>query len=281
MRPVSDQFLNAVRGSHKARFEAKVVTDHQTGVDPDGVEIPILSGNVVSDGTADIRSTLDLTTGTDYSSPEPVRFPSDARGLLAPYGNEIFVRRGVEYGDRSVEWVSLGYFRIDSTNQEDAPLGEISLTGSDRMAGILDARMVEPRQFSSGSTVEAIFENLINEVYPTAEIDFDFDASAVVLNRSTVVEEGRYEFLRDLATAYAKDFYVNYEGVFVVQDRPDPDAPVFDVTSGEGGVLVTLSREISRDGVYNAVVATGEGADEVDPVRGIAYDTGQIGRAHV
>jgi len=35
---------------------------------------------------------------------------------------------------------------------------------------------------------------------------------------------------------------------------------------------VQLSREISREGVYNAVVATGEGADTEEPARAVAVD---------
>lgn len=247
------------------RVEAKVVSGHQTGVDPEGTVIPILSGNVSSDGLADVRSSLDMTT-------EPALWPSTADDLLAPYGNEIFVRRGIEYGDRTVEWVSLGYYRIDNPSQDDIPFGEIDVTGSDRMVGIVEAELEAPRQFQIGTTFEAVFEELIQEVYPTAVVEFDFDATSVVLNRGTIAEEKRYEFLRDLSDAYAKDFYVDYRGIFVVKDRPDPGNPVFEANSGPNGVLIRAGREISREGVYNAVVATGEGADELPPVRAIAFD---------
>lgn len=274
MRPVSQRFLDALTGDHKARFEARVVTGHPTGVDPAGVTIPIVSGDVTSDGSASIRSTLDMTTQTDIAQADPVRFPTRPDDLLAPYGNEVFCRRGIEYGDRTVEWVSLGYYRIDSASQDQTPLGEIALTGSDRMAGIVDGRLVAPVQFPAGTTFEAVFETLILDVYPTAVVSFDFDATAVVLNRSTVVEEDRYAFLRDLADAYAKDFFVRYDGVFRVQSRPDPASPVWTVAGGAYGVLVEAAREINREGFFNAVVATGEGADTVEPVRGVAYDTG-------
>lgn len=272
MRPVSAAFLNAVRGTHPMRAEARIVTGFQTGVDPTGVDIPILGGDVVSDGTADVRSTLDLTTGRDLSSETPVEWPDDVSDLLTPYGHEIFVRRGIEFGDRSTEWVSLGFFRIDSVQQQDAPLGPFAVTGSDRMAGIVDAKLLQPVQFSTGHPVEAVFEQLITEVYPAAVIEFDFDASAVTLGRTVVVEKERYEFLRDLAASYAKDFYVDHRGIFVIRDRPDPGNPVFQVNSGENGVLVSMSRELSRIGAFNAVVATGEGADPVEPVIGIARD---------
>lgn len=264
MRPVSEQFLTVARQSAGGRFEARIVTGHQTGVNPTGTTIPILDGEVTFDGTADVRGSLDLTTSADW--------PDSPAGLLAPYGNEIFVRAGLEYGDRSVEWVSLGYFRIGTTSQDDPYTGGISITAQDRMAGIIEAKLTAPVQFNIGDTMQDVFEQLITDVYPDAVLDFDFDASAVVFTRSYVAEEDRYAFLRDLATSQAKDFYVDYQGRFAVADRPDPDEPVYTVNVGENGVLVSLSRELSREGVYNGVIATGEGADEVEPVSAVAVD---------
>ncbi|TDD98893.1 DUF5047 domain-containing protein [Jiangella asiatica] len=265
MRPVSQQFLDAVRDSHKMRAEVIAVPGHQTGVNPTGTQIKILGGNVVSDGTADVRASLDLTT-------EPALWPNDHTDVLAPYGQELFVRRGIEFGDRHVEWVSLGYFRVESPAQDAAPLGEVEVTAKDRMAAIVDGRLVAPVQFALGTTLQEAFEQLILDVYPSAVIDADFDMTSVVFNRNMVAEEDRYAFLRDLADAMAKDFYVDYRGIFVVKDRPDPAEPVFEVNAGRNGVLVEMSRELTREGVYNGVVATGEGADQTVPVRALAVD---------
>src|SRR5688572_10172044 len=104
IRPVSAAWNRTVTGSHTMVAEARVCETFQTGTDPDGTTVSILAGAVTLDASADVRSTLDLTVdGTAL-------WPTFANSLLAPYGNEIFVRRGIQYGIGVTEWVSLGYF---------------------------------------------------------------------------------------------------------------------------------------------------------------------------
>jgi hypothetical protein len=64
----------------------------------------------------------------------------------------------------------------------------------------------------------------------------------------------------------------DYRGVLVIKDPPDATSPVWEASAGRDGVLVTLQRSLGRDGVYNAVVATGEALDDTPPSYGVAYD---------
>lgn len=264
MRPVSDAFLDAVRGSHRMCARARVCPPGQTGVDPDGVEIPILAGQVEQDATADVRATVDLTT--DGSA-----WTADVGDMLTPYGNELFVERGIVFGNGDREWVSQGYFRIDSVEQDDAPFGRVRISGSDRMAGIIDARPLHPTEFGTSATVETVFDWLVTQVYPDAEIVFDFDASTT-FRSSHVVEDDRHGFLADLADAHGKQMYWDHEGRLRVESAPPVADPVFEVAHGERGVMVSMSRALTRDGVYNAVVARGEEVGEAPPVSAVAYD---------
>src|SRR5690606_3912663 len=59
----------------------------------------------------------------------------------------------------------------------------------------------------------------------------------------------------------------------VIRTPPDPEQPVWDVTHGRDGVLVSMARELSRDGVYNAVGARGEGADTEVPIQAVVVDS--------
>lgn len=266
MRPVSPAFLQALRGSHKMIADARILTTYQSGVDPDGVEIPIITGDVSSDASAAIRSTLALETdGTR-------KWSTMASGLLTPYGNEIFVRRGIDYGDGTKEWVSQGYFRITDTDQSSNVNNKISITAYDRMSNIVDARLTTPQQFPAGVFIGDIMLELITEVYPLAVIEWDDSTDAEVLRRPLIAEEDRYEFLDDLVTSYGKIWYWDYRGVLVVKDPPDPLSIVYDVNAGEGGVLVDFKRSLSREGVYNAVVVNGEGADTIPPVHVVVVD---------
>lgn len=269
MKPVSSRWESTIRGSHRMVARATVCETFQTGTSPTGTRIPIVAGAVTLDGTADVRGTLDLTTdGTR-------RWPARAADLLAPYGTEIFVERGVQYSDALVEYVPLGYYRIDTIAQDDPADGPIAITCQDRMAGLIDGRMVAPRQFTAGSTFGSIVDALVTEVYPDAVIAWD-SGDSDVLARGVIVEEDRFRFLDEAIRSRGKIWYWAGDGTLTIVDVPDPGSPVFDVTAGRDGVLVSSQRQLSRIGVYNAIVASGEGIDTTSPARAVAYDANPL-----
>jgi hypothetical protein len=264
VRPVSPAFLAALRGSHRAPAQAYVVAAGQTGTDPTGTEIAIIGGDVQADATAAIRATLQLTTST--------AFPERASDDLAPYGNEIFVRRGIAFGGGRVEWVSLGYFRIHSVEQDDDPDAPVRIAAQDRMAGIVEARLITPRQFAAATLYGSVVDDLVTEVYPWATIEWDDTTDGDALGRSLIAEEDRWQFLDDLVTSRGKIWYWDHRGVLMIRTAPDVDEPVWEVNAGASGVLIAVSRDLSRDGVYNAVVASGEALDTTEPPRAVAVD---------
>lgn len=266
MRTVSDAFLRTIRASHRMVAEARVVPPGQTGIDPDGVEIEIIDGDVQLDSTADIRSTVDLTTN-GYR-----RWSSDPGALLSPYGPELWIRRGVETRAGLVEWIELGYHKIYSIEQDRSPDGPIRIEARDRMAGIKEALMIKPRQFGSGATVNSFFTTLVHEIYPTVGITFDFDATTTAIGRTVIVDEDRYGALLDLARAQGKVFFFDHLGNVQVKSPPNPAEPVFVVDQGRGGVFISGSRRLTRDGIFNAVIATGEAPDNKPPARAVARD---------
>ena len=266
MRAVSDKFLETLRGSHRAVFRARVCTTYQDGTDPDGTEIEIIGGDVKSTATGMIRSTLSLTTSEGW--------PRLASDLLAPYGNTIYVERGVAYGNGQREFVGLGYFIIRTPEQDETPDGEVRIAGSDRMAGIADARFLAPRQFASTLTNGQVVETLIEEVYPSAAISWDDTAVRDdTINRTVITEDDRAGTLKDLCTALGKVGYWRYDGVFRVETPPDiTGAASWTIDAGTNGVMVNMSRGLTREGVRNAVVATGEAGDTTAPARAVAYN---------
>ncbi|MBK1785140.1 DUF5047 domain-containing protein [Prauserella cavernicola] len=261
---MSDRFLTTIRGSHAMCARVRVCPPGQVGINPHGVEIAITAGDVRLDATAQIRGSLDLTTTHEW--------PTDAGGTLTPYGNELFVERGVVYGDGVREWVSQGYYRLEDADQEEAPSGLVRLSARDRMAGIVDARPLAPQEFGPGTSVAAIFDYLVGEVYPGAVVLFDFDAATASFPGSHILEDDRYAFLKDICDSLGKVMWWDYAGRLRVETAPDPARPAFAVNHGRGGVVTKVSRSLSRQGVYNAVVATGEQAGETPPVRAVAFD---------
>jgi hypothetical protein len=265
VRAVSDRFLAALRGSHRMVSRATLLTSYQEGTTPTGTVLTVLGGDVRSSAQADIRSTLDMTTdGTGWD-----HTPGAA---LTPYGSEVFIERGIVFGGDTTEWVSQGYFRIYAAEQEDAPNGPVRIEGRDRMSGIVDARLEAPRQFLTAATYGEVFDELVGEVYPSATIEWDDDLDTTAIGRNVIAEEDRYTFLRDMVRTRGKIIYWDYAGVLQVKETPDPTSPVWEVDAGESGVLVNMGRRLTREGIYNSVVAVGEGSDTTAPARGVARD---------
>src|SRR5690554_1365324 len=267
-------FAPVVSGSHTLLTHVRLVTGFPTGYDPDGVDIPVRSGTVELDATADVFATLDLEIpGVDPETGRPW-FPRRSVDPLAPYGAELFVRVGVDLGDRTL-WSPLGYFRIDDLDQSDAPDGQIRISGSDRMAGIIDARLVEPMEFSRTATYAQVVTALVQDAHPLAVVAFDDDSGDRTIGRRLIVEEDRYEALRDLAESLGKLVWWDGEGILRVADAPDATVPVWHVRAGRHGVLVSAQRRVTRQGIYNAVVAQGE-ATSGTPARAVVIDDGPL-----
>lgn len=270
MRGVSAKFLRTLSGSHKMVSRVKVCTTFQTGTTPIGTEISIGGGDVKSVAGGVIRSMLNLTTSE--------RWPVNQDDLITPYGNELYVERGIDFGNGQKEWVGLGYFRLDTPEQADVPDGPIVITAPDRMQGIIDAKFLAPRQFLSGISRGSLVTTLITEVYPLAVISWD-DAAVrdAPVGRSIIVEQDRAQCLMDLVTSLGKVGYWRYDGVFRIETPPSITGPAsWKVNAGEDGVLVHMSRGLTRIGANNAWVCTGEAGDTTPPARGVAIDNNPL-----
>lgn len=257
-------FADIVSGSHTARFRCVAVNGFQTGDSPTGTDLRLIDGEVELDATADIRGAGSVTLA------EP--WPRVRNRSLSVFGAEVFVARGVDLGASGTLWAPLGYYRISENEQGDAAKSPVSLTLDDRMATIIDSRFMAPRQWLQGTSVGDIVDEVVLEIYPQAQIVYDDDSYLSELGRSLIAEESRYEVLTTLADGLGKVVYWDGEGQLRFESIPDEDTPIWTVGAGYKGVMVDSKRSLSRDGVYNAVVVIGEGADEMTPVRAVAFD---------
>lgn len=259
MRPVSDRWLSTIRGSHKPVFEVRVIEPPNsatmaTGTDPAGTVLPIRGGDVVWDTDSDILATVQVQVDPSY-------WPTSPYDLLAPYGNELWVRRGVEFANGATEWVSLGYYRINSVEQTDARGGSLTVSGSDRMWRLIKNPMAT-LQFTTAQTNGYVVEFLVTTGSVPATIEWDDTAVRdALLTRSIVVDNDRWDALNSLITSLGKIWYFDYRGILVIKDVPDTTTPVWEVNSGRNGVLVTLGRSISDDELCNRVMAIGAAPD--------------------
>jgi len=265
VRAVSRAWKRTVAGSYRPAFRAVLTESFQTGSDPTGTELEILGGAVTLDGLADVRTTADIQIPGRH-------WPRAGATEAGPYGNEIFVQRGIYLTDMLIHWVGFGYLRIDETAQGDALTnGPLGLPLVDRMQLIIDSRMVSPVHFPTGTTLGTIATTLVGEVYPDAVIVWDDNSDLATIRRPLLVEEDRYGPLKSLAQSVGKIVYWNHRGELDFRAQPTGD-PVFTLKTGRGGTLASLSRKVTRAGAYNGVVARGDGADQERPAYGLAYD---------
>lgn len=276
MRPVSQAFLKALTGSHNMAVRVRAVPAGQTGTAPvDGITLDVLGGDVQLDGTADVRATVEIeVSSTDPTTGAPL-WPEGAGSPLTPYGtHELFVERGVAFGGGTIEFVSLGYFRINTVEQPDAPNGPIRIAGSDRMSMIIDSKLTTAVQFAPSDTYGDVVSALAVDAYADVEIEWDDpDVEGDAIGRTAIVESDRYAFIRELVVAVGKAAYFDHRGVMLIRTPPSSGYPSWVVSRGRQGVLVSAGRSLSRDGVYNGVLATGEALDTEPPVRGLAVDS--------
>lgn len=280
---VSPAFLAAVRDSHSVVSSVQIIQPGQTGTVFEGRTLAVVDGSVTLDATADVRGSLDLTVTE--------KWPSGTGTFdIAPYGTEVFVTRGIVFGNGSVQRVPLGIYRIITVEQENAPKGTLRITGQDRMQGIIEAKVetaVSPASTDTfGTIVNALVKGgviqgaTVNGPYPAAVIQWlnadgttDATTPATATGRAgLVVEQDRYSFLDDLITGLGKIWYFDYRGVLIIKPLPTNTDPVFDVSAGDGGVLVSAHRILTRDGIFNAVVVTGESYENLPPPAYTAYD---------
>lgn len=282
MRSVSTKFLDTVTGSHRMVSRARVVDvlpglHRQFGLQPTGTEIEILSGDVKLSSSADIKSTLDIETSGEHWD------------LLEPYGNEIFVERGIDYGDGTREWVGLGYFRIEEIHQENAPNGPIRITAKDRTAQLMQSRPLWP--FSIGglyhrytygealellvngrsydnTTVNVLSPMFVNDIVP---INWWFTSDTATVSPDLTFEDSVYDFIESQLSEVNSTMRFNASGELDIIRTYVDNIPVYTIKAGVNGTLVKASRGVSRAGVYNVVSAFGS-----DPVFPNVYATRKI-----
>lgn len=252
----------------------RAVVAGQTGTSPTtAATLGLVAGDVQIDSRADVRSTLDCTITPFDQETGTSLWPAGSASILTPYGtHELFVERGVAFGGGAIEYVPLGYFRINTVEQDDAPDGPIMITASDRMSMVVDARLSAPRQYEATDAYGDVVEDLVTDAFAAAVVQWDDDTFSDPIGRTALVESDRYAFLRELVVGLGKVAYFDHRGVLVIRTPPDPGLPVWSVSRGERGVLVKASRSLSREGVYNGVLAIGEALDDQEPVQALAVD---------
>lgn len=264
MLPVSDRWASSINKPH--RLETKVTLLDTTGGET--VLTPI-AGQVTLDVTAAIRGRVDLTFAESSDVPVAVT------DLLAPYGNEIKVERGLRYLDGTVELVPLGVFGIEDASTSDRG-GELEtrVSGLDRARRIERALFEQPLEIAAGSTASEIILSVVQGAYPDVSYAEGLESvSAAELPKVIAAEgEDRWAFAQGLAQAIGCVLYFDNQGVLTLRPYAPGESEAA-VTLSEGDVLIEVERDWSREATYNRFIVTGENSDEDAVYRGVATDS--------
>lgn len=265
MRSVSSEFLAAVRGSHQMALRATVLATDGTSQ-----EVPLVAGDVTLDVRATVRGRLACTIASD---PALDLVPSSPSDLLAPYGNELQVERGVVL-PTGPEYVSLGVFRIEAAEPADEGQGTaIRVEGLDRSQRMIDSRFEEPYTVTEGTNYATAILECAQQAWPA--VPYSFDETSLT-TPTLFAEQGadRWEFMQRMAEAIGMRLYFDGDGILTLTAITEPTAgnAVADLVEGEDGVLLAAKRRWERGTAYNRWIVTGENTGQGTPVQGVATD---------
>ncbi|WP_285367731.1 DUF5047 domain-containing protein [Streptomyces albipurpureus] len=234
-------------------------------------DLPFTDGTVTVDRGSKERRSLSLTVA------DPAYLPWSPTAPLAVYGQTLVVSRGIRYPNGTSESVPLGVFRIDEP-QGDVRMGPVTLTGKSLECVISEDTFDTPRSTRGMATCVTAMTNLIQQTMPSAAV---VNLTVGARNPACAVVDwdagtDRWDAVTQIATAMQAEIFCDVLGHFVITDVPNviTSPAVWDVAEGEGGSLIASGRQMSRNAVYNAVVASGENtASNAPPVSAFARDT--------
>ena len=258
MQPVSEKFLPALTTDHGLEIMVSALYNGAV-VQPD---IAVTDCSVHIDAGSDIRRTVSLTL------PSPADFPATESDPYAVYGQQLYVERGIRYTDGSVERVPVGTFIITSVSG-DIHHGPLAIAGSSAELLIKRAPF-DTATSTNGLTAAGFISAQIAAAVPAASFVNRSTSGATTLPTKTWnAGDDRWAALCEVATAIGAELFCDANGTFVLADIPDiiTATPVWTVSTGDAGVMVSADVALSADDVYNRVIASGENAeDNVPPV---------------
>lgn len=261
MWAVSDEFLAALRGAHTVK----------TTVDVFYAGILIQSGLSVEDGSVDVDESSNTRRTAQLTISDPSLDPAGIIDLLAPFGTELLIQRGIVFPDGNEELVPLGVFRVEEASRSGWYDG-VQVHAVDRAGAVQDARFVKPWNTAAGTLIVDEITSMVTDAFPGVEI-YDLTGSDT-LTTAAVWDRDRWEAIDALAKSIGAECYFDNLGRFIIDDVATlTSEPVWSIDAGPTGVMLDVATGISRSEVFNAVAVTGEPTDGTPPAFGAAYVT--------
>lgn len=275
MRAASEDFVKALSAGHFVAVKVDAWYNGQLIAS----DLPVVDGSVAEELDAEVPTRASITVADDSGRLVP-RTETDP---LAPYGSELHIRKGVVV-QGVTEFVSLGWFRIQSADitEEWRLSGEgrllrggcqVRVEALDRMAHIQDARFTGPEAPQLAGAKDELVR-LCQGLIPIGDLSSVPDKP---MPQNMVYEEERITAVRKIASMLDAYVSADADGRLVLTPMEPGTASVYRVSWGSTGSLLRFETDLSRDGVYNAVVAKGEQSDtDQAQVVAVAYDVNPL-----
>jgi hypothetical protein len=288
VRAASAAFANLIAGSHQMSSRVDVMFDRQ--VIAEGV--PVVAGQIDYDRTAARLARCTVTIA------DPLRVPVSATDILAPFGYELLVWRGVQPTSLSAELltttggaplatsdgymlttgalpglqpelVPLGVFPIQASSVDGVTLVS-TLSGEDRSRLVSDARFEDDYQIAAGTNYATAIQTLISAGVSGLEYLFPSVTFTTPL-LTFAAQEDRWDRAQQMAKSIGHELLFDGLGRCVM--RPEPTFSSTPVAAIAEGVNMTgAAVSLTRDGAYNRVIAASQNASTGDQFRGVATD---------
>lgn len=239
--------------------------------------------------------------------------PDNSADALLPYGNEIRLSRGVEITESSPytynslfstyatyaslssaspAYGQLAALRQQTVKYEHIPLGvfvitdvifkegdsgiTIELAGVDRSVRVARSKFIDTYQITSGTNAATALADLLRSRWDDIELSFtDTTATVNAVYLGSDSTANPWEDAQQIAQSVGLRLFFDQNGVC----RLEPQRDYFNVTpdaiyeEGEANVIVDVSRRVTVDDTYNAVIVSGEGSGNTSSIfRAEVYD---------
>lgn len=255
--PVTARFKLAAKGLVDARpvFRCELLADGE----PTGEYLRLKDWSQDADRGQPIEARAQLTILDDVRI-----LPRDPEGLTVPYGYEFKLYAGFDYLDgSSPELVSRGVFGVWDVDDVTRDGHAITVVGYDRSKALQEAKFeafyTPPTDVDYAAAAEAMLQDRL----PWAVSRFHTTGFTTPGNVILGGERGG-DPLADMTKwfeAVGHELRVDADGVFYNRPVPDLDDLTVTVTfNDQQHKALEITRSVSRDDWYNAVVITGERA---------------------
>lgn len=237
-----------------SKYVAALAYSHQSlaRVTVDAVVAPVVACSLVCDGSRNVRRTATLTLASDPALPDLVPSITTA--------SRVILEKGIRFLDGSEEYVTVATMNVqDITTTMDRSAVAMSL--SDDGQYVDDLPLIYPWAPVSGGTamtvvnaIKALVEDALTYT-PTWSVDLDAGPLALVTADGTLYNAGtgRWAAVVELAKLIGAQVFPDPDNVWTIQQIRESVTPVYDFTTGPGGVLINATGKASRRDTYNGV----------------------------